>query len=466
MNRIFLEELPRYCRVVALIVRGVAAALVLLLPGPGLQAEAPVTLAQVQPAPQAPRPAFPLRQRAASRPESNEAFAVSTNVASKLPIYEIRMKAEDLAAMDQNAFGKDLHPATFIADGVIYENVKIRYRGAWARTWPKKPLKVFFNEDKPFKGQRRLNLNSSFRDPSFIRETLAYHIYQVSGAPASRSQLARVQLNGQFRGLYVQVEQPDKALLKRLDLKGVTILKASSRMKQGDERVQGTAEAYRVHYEQETQKDEDGYGALKKFCEDLAQTEDALAFFEKHMDLDKYINYLAATTLCQNWDGYSKNHFLVYDGRGSKKWFVLPWDLDRALGDHWDWSFGQADLPIELGTQAKPAVTGWNRLMDRFFSHPELRRRLADRLQQLLEKEFTIEKLGPLINEMQAAITPEAALDYLRWPNVNSTLWWRNEKLGLDQSIQGVRRFVEERRTFLLSELPRLRENRPSVKTK
>src|SRR5204862_4955072 len=137
---------------------------------------------------------------------------------------------------------------------------------------------------------------------------------------------ARVHLNGKFRGLYVEVEQPDKAFLKRLDLKGVTIFKTTSQIKQGDERVHGPAEAYRTHYEQETQKAEDGYGALKKFCDELAQTEDALAFFEKNLDLEKYINYLAATTLCQNWDGYSKNHFLVYNGRGSKsgskKWFV------------------------------------------------------------------------------------------------------------------------------------------------
>jgi hypothetical protein len=185
MNRIF-EASSRRSRGVAQIVGGTAVVAGLLLTAWGLQAEAPVTVAQVELPRQAPRSPVPLRQRPASRPDSNEAFAVSSNITSKLPIYEIRMRTDDLAAMDENAFGKDLHPATFIADGVTYENVKIRCRGAWARTWPKKPLKVFFTEDKPFKGQRRLNLNSSFRDPSFIRETLEYHIYQVSGAPASQ----------------------------------------------------------------------------------------------------------------------------------------------------------------------------------------------------------------------------------------------------------------------------------------
>jgi spore coat protein H len=267
----------------------------------------------------------------------------------------------------------------------------------------------------------------------------------------------RVQLNQQFRGLYVQVEQPDKAFLKRIGLKGATIMKASSRMKQADQRALGPAEAYKGHYEQETEKKTDGYAALKQFCDDLAQTQDPLAFFENNVDLEKYINYLAATIFCQNWDGYSKNHFLVYDGGGSKKWFVLPWDLDRALGDHWDWSFGRADLPIDLGTKRKPGVTGWNRLMDKFFSHPELRARLADRLQHLLEKEFTPEKLGPVINEMQAAISPEAALDYRRWPNPSSNGMYRDDAVGLDESINGVKRYIQDRRTFLLAELRKFR---------
>src|SRR5262245_38729163 len=402
MNRIFVQGRSRYRRGGRVAVGAIA--FFALFEGCGRQPEAPATARPVDRLREERRVAVPIRRNVAPQEESDQAFAVSAEVNSKLPVYEIRMKPADLAAMDSNPYGTDLYPATFVADGVTYENVKMRYRGAWARTWPKKPLNIFFNEDKPFKGQRRLNLNSSFRDPSFIRETLAYHIYQVAGAPASRSQLARVHLNGRFRGLYVQVEQPDKAFLKRLDLKGAMLLKTASRRNDSDERELGPAEADRRSYEQETQKEEDGYGALKKFCEELANTRNALEFFEKNLDLEKYINYLAATTLCQNWDGYSKNHFLVYDGRGSKKWFVLPWDLDRSLGDYWDWSFGRADLPVELGTRAKPGVTGWNRLMDRFFSSPELRRRLADRLQQLLEKEFTIQKLGPVIDQMQAVI--------------------------------------------------------------
>jgi spore coat protein H len=408
------------------------------------------------------RPAVTVRPRFYQERPS-ESFAVPANVESKLPIYDIQMRAEDLEMIDMNPRGDDLYPAKFTANGTAFNDVKIRYRGQWARTWPKKPLKLFFSKENPFAGQRRLNLNSSFRDPSFLREVIAYRIYQAAGVPASRCQLVRVHLNGEFRGLYVQVEQPDQAFLKRNNLKGLTIVKANSPMKQADERAHATADEFRMHYEQETQKDEDAFAALKQFCEGLENTPNALEFFEANVDLEKYINYLAASALCQNWDSYNKNHFLVFDQKESKKWFVLPWDLDRSMGDHWDWSFGRADLPIALGTREMPGVTGWNRMADRFFSHPELRKRLADRIEKLIETEFMPEKLDPIIDELHAAMKPEAELDYRRWPNTQGMSWWRNEKIALAESVDTVKQFIRDRREFLRNEIPKLRGGNAAI---
>src|SRR5260221_8634583 len=144
------------------------------------------------------------------------------------------MARSDLAQLEQTAYSNDTHPATFISDGVTYENVKVRFRGQWARTWPKKPLKIFFNHDKLFEGKRCLDLNSGWRDPAFIREPLAYHIYAACGVPAPKSRMARLLVNGQFRGLYVEAEQPDKAFLNRLDLKGASLVKAISCSNQAD----------------------------------------------------------------------------------------------------------------------------------------------------------------------------------------------------------------------------------------
>jgi spore coat protein H len=345
--------------------------------------------------------------------------------------------------MERSAFSNETVPAIFAANGEVYEGVRVRYRGAWARSWPKKPIKIFFADDKPFEDYDRLNLNSGWRDPALVRECLAYRIYAACGAPASKAQVIRLHLNGQFHGVYIQVEQPDKRFLARLNLKGASVYKANSQSNQADERNLGSEAAFRRHYEKQTKKKE-SYADLQQFCRDLAQARNVEEFFNQRVDVEKYINYLAATVLTQNWDGFNKNHVLVYDGDGSGKWLVLPWDLDRTLGDHWNWSFDETSLPIFLGTAAVPGVTGWSRLQDKFFSDPKLRARFFTRLHALLQTEFTPEKLFPILDELESQVGPDAALDRRRWPGPTPSL---------GDGIKGVKRFIRGRRAFLLREL-------------
>jgi spore coat protein H len=340
-------------------------------------------------------------------------------------------------------------PATFSAGGQVYDHVRVRYRGDWARGWPKKPLKVFFSTNKPFEGRLRLNLNSGWRDPAFVRECLAYRIYAECGALASTSRMVRVQMNGQFRGLYVEVEQPDKSFLSRVGLKGASVYKAASRSNQADERDLGADASYGQNYRQETGKSV-GYGELAEFCRDAAHATNAVEFFNRTMDVDKYVNFLAATVLCQNWDTFNKNHFLVYDGQGSHKWYVLPWDLDRTLGDHWNGSFEEARLPALLGVNQLPGVTGWNRLENRFLNDPELRTRLLDRIEELLRTVFTESNLFPVLDQLETDVAPEAALDRQRWPSMAG---------NLQSGIEQVKRFIQQRRVYLMQELPGLRRN-------
>ncbi|MBI3417779.1 MAG: CotH kinase family protein [Verrucomicrobia bacterium] len=367
---------------------------------------------------------------------------------NKLPLYELKMDPKDVAALERNPDSGETHPATFIADGEVYPNVQVRFRGEWARSWPKKPLKIFFSRAKPFQGHHSLNLNSAWRDAAFVRETLAYHVYAACGVPASRSRMVRLYLNGQFRGLYAEVEQVDKPLLKRFNLKGASLFKAMSDEDQADERDHGSEAAFARHYSNESQKT-NGLHELQLFCHELALAPNTLDFFTRQVDLEKYINYLAATVLIQHWDCFNKNHFLIHDRSGSGKWLALPWDLDRTFGDHWNQSFDSANLSILLGTRRAPGPTGWNRLQDRFFSEPTLRARFLDRLAELLEKEFTTQKLFPVLDRLETAMGPDAALDRRRWPGPAG---------DLHNGIAGVKSYIERRRVFLQRELTQLRQ--------
>jgi hypothetical protein len=219
-----------------------------------------------------------------------------------LPHYELMIAAADLDALENNPGSNDTHPATFKAGGKVYNGVKVRVRGSWSRTWPKKSFKILFDHGAPFEGQRSINLNSGWRDPAFVREPLAYYVYEVCGVPAPRSRMVRVDVNGRFGGLYVEVEQPGKEFLSRVGLAGASVFKAGSRGRDADERDLGNEEAYRACYSKETQKT-DSYTELQQFCHGLDTATDKLDFFTRHVDLDRYVNYLAATALIQSIDG-------------------------------------------------------------------------------------------------------------------------------------------------------------------
>jgi spore coat protein H len=366
---------------------------------------------------------------------------------SRLPFYQLRIHPADLTKLERFPRLNDRYPAAFVGEDEIHDAVEVRNRGDWARTWVKKSFKIFFDPLQPYAGQKRLNLNSGWRDPAYVREPLAYHLYAVCGVPAPRCRMVRLHVNSQFRGLFVEVEQPDKSFLKRHKMSGASIYRAASASRQSDERDLGSAEAYATHYEKETKKSE-GFEELHQFCQELERTTNALDFFTRQVDAAAYVNYLAAMVLTQNWDCPNKNHSLVHDVRGSGKWLVIPWDLDRTFGDHWHLHFTETRLPILLGTRLSPGPTGWNRMADRFLSDPVLRARFLDRLGELLETEFTPEKLFPVLDRYEAEISPEAVLDRRRWGGGQG---------DLRDGIAQVKRYIQERRAYVRTELPKLR---------
>lgn len=379
-------------------------------------------------------------------PKTSEALP-----AGKLRLYQLQIAPADLMALENQSFSNDAHPATFIADGKTYPGVKVRIRGSWSRSWPKKSLKILFDHANPFEEHHSLNLNSGWRDPAFVREPLAYYVYAVCGVPAPACRMVRLDINGKFGGVYVEVEQPEKAFLSRVGFPGASVYKAISRGRDADERDLGSEEAYHAGYDKETRKTE-GYGELEQFCRDLASCTNVADFFNQRVDLERYINYLAATVLIQHWDGFNKNHFMVYDGRTSKKWLVVPWDLDRTFGDHWNWSFDETRLPVLLGTRRLPGITGWNRLEERFFSDPSLKARFVERLRTLLDKEFTEEKLFPVLDQLEASITPDGETDRRKWPG---------SAPDFHAGIRQVKVFIRQRRSFLTAEIERLRAAQP-----
>lgn len=106
-------------------------------------------------------------------------------------------------------------------EGITYPNVGVRIRGNTSYTAlpagsEKFSLKLKLDQvdpDQALFGYQTLNLNNGFHDPTFTREVV-YNNYVAQFIPNPRANHVTVTLNGQNWGVYINVQQPNKRMLR------------------------------------------------------------------------------------------------------------------------------------------------------------------------------------------------------------------------------------------------------------
>ena len=111
--------------------------------------------------------------------------------------------------------------ADLTVDGETYPDVGIRIRGNTSYTTlpagsQKFSLKIymdFTDADQDLLGYETLNLNNAHRDPTFCREVV-YNNFVAQFIPHPRANHALVTINGENWGVYANVQQPNKEMLR------------------------------------------------------------------------------------------------------------------------------------------------------------------------------------------------------------------------------------------------------------
>lgn len=111
-------------------------------------------------------------------------------------------------------------PAKMTVDGVIYDSIGVRFKGQTSYQMAQNSQKKSFNlsidyvhPDQKLMGYKTLNLNNSFQDPSFLREVFYQHQIRRH-IPAAKSNFVQLYINGQYWGIYPNVQQLNKDFLK------------------------------------------------------------------------------------------------------------------------------------------------------------------------------------------------------------------------------------------------------------
>ena len=283
-------------------------------------------------------------------------------------------------------------PKSYVAGDVregatLYTNVSIRLKGGPGSFRPLDDRPGFtlnfgrLVSGQTFHGLKKLHLNNSVQDSSYLSEKICREMFEAAGVPAPRAAHAIVDLNDRPLGMHVLVEGIDKQFLKRYfkDAKG-NLYDGHSQ--------QDVTQRLRTN-SGESPQDQRGLAALAAAARepDLTRRKAAL---EKTLDLERFLSFVATEVIVCHWDGYSlnRNNFRIYHDRASDRMVFLPHGLDQT--------FQRPNIP------AVPPMAGL--VAKSVLEVPEFAERFRVREAQLLTNVFQVEPLVKHLREVAAKV--------------------------------------------------------------
>ncbi len=387
---------------------------------------------------------------------------------SSLQTYSLTVAPEHLAALEQHIEDRDYEvPGQFTFEGRTWQ-VQIRYRGRSTRFEPKKPWHVSFDKRDRFQGNTRMELLAAYKDGGYLTEKLWYDLAASVGLKVPRARYVHVILNGQYQGIYTELEAIDKAFLRAHDLDSDSDIYRCGM--QDCELRPPPRESYMEAWDKRTNEDSPWDG-LWDFIDGINRTPPHLFrdFIEREVALDDYLTWMVLDTFIANDYQLDSRSYVLYEPE-LEKWVYVPWDLNNALSLYsrkhevvqgvssrasrpplgftaYDpYVYDLADLRRSLGVgDMKPT---WSTLTTRIVDDEVLRARYVARMRQLLDTWFTEENLSQRINAMHGLLAPYI----LAGPDGRAQDPWVSP-VHAANSDDFLRSYVRERRRWLLDHL-------------
>jgi hypothetical protein len=289
-------------------------------------------------------------------------------------------------------------PALLVYDGRSYGPVGIRLKGSTSfEPFDKKPsLKIKIDEyidGAKFFGMKDMTLNNMHGDFSMMHERLAYYVARKAGIPASRSNHARLTVNGDFYGLYAQVETVKKQLVKRwFDDNSGPLFEATD--------VDFVA-SFLPLYQLESGADDRSLIAGLDQALTLASPDAAIAAAASYVDMPELLRFMAMCAVIGQFDSFPYSDpgddIHLYADPTSGRLSFMPWGMDETFYS------GQFDVKKVHSVLAKTCLAS-----------PACAQAWADQIWDVLT---VMEGLG-LEAERQriiAQIAPSVAEDRRKW---------------------------------------------------
>mgnify|MGYP001185764134 CR=1 FL=1 len=286
---------------------------------------------------------------------------------------------------------KNSEQNTYISIQIIHKKdtakAKMRIRGDSSRKDAKKSLKVkFFSR----MNKKVLNFNAEFSDKSYVRQYLSSKIMRTSGQNCFDTKFTRLFINGEYFGLYLQVENMDNDFLKSTFVsESENLYKATK-----DGACMSIFDNVEEKWEQKIKKD--GWEDLKELINELNTVPDSLylKFIKSRFNYIDFVNILALNIYLANGSTYYHNYYLFHHENG--KWELLPWDMDKSLS-YYDW------MPYKYHRTSSEWESD-NPLIEKAFLNPHILSDVKSRIKKLNKTLLSTKTINPLINSLEKVL--------------------------------------------------------------
>lgn len=363
----------------------------------------------------------------------------------KVQNIEIEFEENDWAAILDGYYvegDKERLLGNVIINGERIDSVGIRYKGFSSVSVDRKKnpfnIKLDYVKNKSYKGINKIKLGNVIHDPTFVREALSYEIAR-NYMPASEANFARVSVNGEYLGLYSNVEAVNKDFLsKHFNSSANAFFKAApedldftgENSNLSNSPGQDTT-AYFPYYDKES---EWGWIELVDFIQVL---NDNPAVLERELNIDRALWMHAFNYAVVNLDsyiGFAQNYYLYQDDLG--QFNTLPWDLNMSFGsfsitdasDNFDGVSLNAAKRLDPLAHFNSVSVQPRPLMRKLFENDRYRRMYLAHLRTIMEEHFSDDQFLERIFEIQEVIRTAVEDDENKFyelsgfdSNVNST---------------------------------------------
>ena len=202
----------------------------------------------------------------------------------------------------------------------------------------KPAFKVKLEKGRQFFGLEQLTLNNMVQDKTMVHEALGYQVYEAAGVKVPASGYARVSVNGEAYGLYLNLETIDTQFLRRQFGNAQGILYEGA---YGVDLRIADLEKFQLHEGMDPDR-----AQLAALIHAVDAPGDAVFYGTPPLvDTRSFLAMMAAGALLEDWDNYYRaNNYRIYWDAPASRWVFIPTGIDQTFVSNSTAVFGATGL--------------------------------------------------------------------------------------------------------------------------